>query len=380
MKMSPNRIHHTRGAPLWWFGHPDIGPAEFTVLMCLLRHADRHGICWVGQARIGGYFRRSRAWANAALRNLEEAGLVRIDRRRGGDGRDETCIYRLMGQDGTAWQGGILAMEDAPIEGQDVPERYCPDPSFVIASPPDRAEPVPAAVGSRAGTPSQRADTPGNPAGTPCQRADTNLTHFNDSDSLSLRDLRCGVREGKNEGIGNHRGREGAPPAEERSASLTLERPAPPALDWMPRVEDVAWALRTIPDLDVDRHTERFVLSCRAKGYAYRDPSAAWRRWLIEPKTELPKRHGQTRHNYSCSPSGHAADGSSARQETRHEHGTPEHGTGIPSRNGAGRNFRTRNLGGSDLHRRNLARADDVYGRIMARRAGNIPAGCHARA
>ena len=91
------------GAPPRWLGHPAVGPAEISVLMCLLMHADRRGVCWVGQTRIGATYKRSRAWANAALRGLERAGIVAIERRRGANGRDETCLYRLMGPGGSAW-------------------------------------------------------------------------------------------------------------------------------------------------------------------------------------------------------------------------------------------------------------------------------------
>ena len=59
--------------------------------------------------------------------------------------------------------------------------------------------------------------------------------------------------------------------------------------DWVPTVDDIAWARSRHPNLDILAFTETFVLSCRAKGYRYADPSAAWRRWLIEPKGKLPQ-------------------------------------------------------------------------------------------
>ncbi len=59
--------------------------------------------------------------------------------------------------------------------------------------------------------------------------------------------------------------------------------------DWVPTVDDMAWARSRHPNLDILAFTESFVLSCRAKGYRYADPSAAWRRWLIEPKGKLPQ-------------------------------------------------------------------------------------------
>jgi hypothetical protein len=48
--------------------------------------------------------------------------------------------------------------------------------------------------------------------------------------------------------------------------------------------------------------TEMFVLSCQARGYRYANISAAWRRWLLEPKgkplaptkpTACPTPHGR---------------------------------------------------------------------------------------
>jgi hypothetical protein len=64
--------------------------------------------------------------------------------------------------------------------------------------------------------------------------------------------------------------------------------PILPPPDWMPTPEDTAWALSRHPQLDVLSFTENFILSCRARGYRYADLSAAWRRWLLEPKGRLP--------------------------------------------------------------------------------------------
>jgi hypothetical protein len=58
--------------------------------------------------------------------------------------------------------------------------------------------------------------------------------------------------------------------------------------DWVPSSDDVAWARARLPALDVLRFTENFILSCRAKGYRYANISAAWRRWLTDPKGKLP--------------------------------------------------------------------------------------------
>jgi hypothetical protein len=54
--------------------------------------------------------------------------------------------------------------------------------------------------------------------------------------------------------------------------------------DWVPTAADAVWAQQRFPDLDILGFTETFVLSCQARGYRYTNISAAWRRWLLEPK------------------------------------------------------------------------------------------------
>jgi hypothetical protein len=72
-------------------------------------------------------------------------------------------------------------------------------------------------------------------------------------------------------------------------SGFARESAEPVPADWVPTVDDIAWARSRHPNLDILAFTESFVLSCRAKGYRYADPSAAWRRWLIEPKGKLPQ-------------------------------------------------------------------------------------------
>jgi hypothetical protein len=88
--------------------------------------------------------------------------------------------------------------------------------------------------------------------------------------------------EGLNDSLSN-RVRESGP-VKCREGADSGEVPA----DWVPTSVDVAWAKARLPNLDVQAFTEGFVLSCRAKGYRYADVSAAWRRWLLEPKASLP--------------------------------------------------------------------------------------------
>ena len=71
-----------------------------------------------------------------------------------------------------------------------------------------------------------------------------------------------------------------------RADEGTLSAPAggvePVAPDWTPPLADRQWAAERFPDIDVDGYAERFVQQCRAHGYRYRDPAAAWRSWLLQ--------------------------------------------------------------------------------------------------
>jgi predicted transcriptional regulator len=132
----------------------------------------------------------------------------------------------------------------------------------------------------------------------------------------------------------------------------------PVSADWVPTVDDIAWAKSRHPNLDVLAFTESFVLSCRAKGYRYADPSAAWRRWLIEPKGKLPQLPAAT--------SSSAANAAPAQE--------PAHET---------RSAKPRNRGpahpsvpaGGSLSDDNRRRAAACLDRLMGRRAGDPSAG-----
>jgi len=55
-----------------------------------------------------------------------------------------------------------------------------------------------------------------------------------------------------------------------------------PDEDWQPTNQALLWALDRFPTADLQALTERFVNRCIAKGYRYRDLSAAWRSWLAD--------------------------------------------------------------------------------------------------
>jgi hypothetical protein len=124
--------------------------------------------------------------------------------------------------------------------------------------------------------------------------------------------------------------------------------------DWVPSAADAAWARSRHPRLDVLAFTETFVLSCRAKGYRYSDPSAAWRRWLIEPKGRLPML-------------GAASSKMDSNQDHGHDDDRPRHGhrgSAFPSRTPS-----------SGLADRNAERAAACLERILGRRAAAAFAG-----
>ncbi len=54
------------------------------------------------------------------------------------------------------------------------------------------------------------------------------------------------------------------------------------AEDWIPDAADLSWARARFSHVDLARHSEGFVLRCRAHGYRYRDVGAAWRSWLAQ--------------------------------------------------------------------------------------------------
>lgn len=73
--------------------------------------------------------------------------------------------------------------------------------------------------------------------------------------------------------------------------------------DWTPSASDRHWAAMRFPDVDLDRHAERFVQQCRAHGYRYRDVAAAWRSWLLQDMARMaqqpaePSRDPESRTN-----------------------------------------------------------------------------------
>lgn len=82
--------------------------------------------------------------------------------------------------------------------------------------------------------------------------------------------------------------------ADEGTSSSSGAGPEPVAPDWTPPPADRHWAAERFPDIDVDRHAERFVQQCRAHGYRYRDPAAAWRSWLLQDAGRMAQQPAAT--------------------------------------------------------------------------------------
>lgn len=66
--------------------------------------------------------------------------------------------------------------------------------------------------------------------------------------------------------------------------------------DWSPASADRQWAAGRFPGVDLDAHAERFVQQCRAHGYRYRDPTAAWRSWLLQDAGRMAPQPAVTIH------------------------------------------------------------------------------------
>ena len=208
-----------------WIGHPDTGVDEIAVLAVLALHADRHGVCWPSQALLARLLNRSRPWVNKVINQLCDLGLLVKTHRSRDDGGNRSCLYRLVHPAFTAGQHA------APL---------C-----------DVAASAPCPAG----------DSPRPGSDSPCPEPDN--------------------RKNPNEL------KPDSPPTA-GAASLARIEPSlqnTPALlpaDWQPGDDDLIWAIERFPATDLARHTERFVARCRAKGYLYRDPGAAWRAWLID--------------------------------------------------------------------------------------------------
>ena len=277
---------------------PGLSVAAKATYSALATYADRNGWIWVRQSTLATDLERSRPWVLAALAELESAGLLQHERRFV-EGRQRASRYRLL--DGITRFPAANDQPDLDVD-QDLPDQ------------------------DLAGLAEQVSDV----RDSGVSRPDTN---HNEDSSLSL----SGAGERETDRNQDFLGKE-----EEPAGSVPL--------DWVPTAADVIWAKGKHPKLNVLVFTERFVLTCRAKGYRYADPSAAWRRWLIEPKGRLPL--------LPSPPLPRTAD-----QDSRHDcpanHHTRQHRSSATEFASAG----------PSLAERNDAHAAATLERIMARRA-----------
>jgi hypothetical protein len=275
---------------------PGLSVAAKAVYAALATYADKLGWIWARQSTIAADLERSRTWVLAAVSELEAAGLLQHERQYI-EGRQRASRYRLL--DGIQ---RFAATDDRP-DRETVQEQD------------DGLDPASDAIDSGV------------------SQQDTN--HYEDSGfSLSP----GSAREPSE--------RPGFPEKEE------LIRTVP--VDWVPTVADTAWAATRHPRLDVLAFTEAFVLSCRAKGYRYADPSAAWRRWLIEPRGRLPLLPSPALSRNADQDPRHDCTADAKRQQCHSA------AVGGPS---------------AGLAERNAAHAAEVLERIMARRAGGATTG-----
>jgi Helix-turn-helix domain len=277
---------------------PGLSVAAKATYSALATYADRNGWIWVRQSTLAADLERSRPWVLAALAELESAGLLQHERRFV-EGRQRASRYRLL--------DGITRFPAANDQPDLDVDQYLPDQDL-------------------AGLAEQVSDV----RDSGVSRPDTN---HNEDSSLSL----SGAGERETDRNQDFLGKE-----EEPAGSVPL--------DWVPTAADVIWAKGKHPKLNVLVFTERFVLTCRAKGYRYADPSAAWRRWLIEPKGRLPLLPSPPLPRI-------------ANQDSRHDrpanHHTRQHRSSATEFASAG----------PSLAERNDAHAAATLERIMARRA-----------
>lgn len=280
-----------------WLGCPGVGPDDIAVLVALARFCNEAGECWPSQGTLADLLGRSRPWINAVIRHLVALGAIEKHQR-----GTSSCMYRL---------------RPPPTAPSCPPEDGGPDNDRTEAE----ASVSPSDITSADPPPCPTADTGRHPADSGRHAADTNFPKS--YDSLS-------------------------PPAREREPEPTI------GLTWRPTPDDIAWARVHAPTLDLERFTERFVLRCTAKGYRYRDPSAAWRSWILDD-LKVPS-------DAAASASRAHAGTHRARNTGSGPSGTRRRGPCVPA--------------GADLAARNAATASAVLQRLARLDAGRVPAGC----
>jgi hypothetical protein len=223
-----------------WAAHSEVGADELAVLCLLSLHADkRDGTCYPSQTTLARSLKRSRPWVIAVLNRLEALGLVRRD-------PHPALRVRLY---------TVVGHADALSSCRKLPARdmsHFPD------------------------TPAQTSDMQCHPADTE-QRASPV-----ESSSQSAPGELTGQKPVSEPEVGIGFGQRtfSAVSAASETTSLGQDKTLPP-IDWQPADADLAFVAKHAPLVDPMRFAARYVASCHAHGYRYRDHSAAYRTWLL---------------------------------------------------------------------------------------------------
>lgn len=94
MKTAPDMWHRV---PHWWCRHHEMNADLLSVLVALASYADANGVCFPSQGRLGVDLKRSRAWVNKTISDLEKLGfLLKVRRENKRHGGETSCEYRLV--------------------------------------------------------------------------------------------------------------------------------------------------------------------------------------------------------------------------------------------------------------------------------------------
>ena len=72
-----------------------LKPRDFIVYCCLLRHGDKNGVCFPSRKLIANECQIDIKTVDAAIKNLEKAGLLKKEQRRRKDGTNTSNRYML---------------------------------------------------------------------------------------------------------------------------------------------------------------------------------------------------------------------------------------------------------------------------------------------
>lgn len=241
-----------------WISHPDTGVDEIAVLTVLALHADREGVCWPSQALLARLLNRSRPWVNKVVTRLCALDLLRKTRRQRQDGGNRSCLYQLV------YPSGVPSAARAPLN------------NAATINVAHQSGPVAEAATEQA----WEATSSSDPGPVPCPDNDRGGSGF-DSGGFAQDNRKIPFEPLQEDSLS---AATAAAPASSISPESILVLPL--AEDWQPSAADLRWAAQYFPESDLVQHTQRFISRCRAKGYSYRDPAAAWRAWLIDDSSQ----------------------------------------------------------------------------------------------